>query len=244
MATVMETASVETPTAARAPARRRGPAWGKIVAFAVVLAALAAAWRYTPLSDYLTYERINGWARAVGEAPWSPLALIAAYTPAAFLMFPRPLVTLFGVIAFGPWLGFTYGMTGIILAALATYYAGRGVSPQTVKRLAGDKIEHVTGVLRKHGLMAVFAIRIVPAAPFVVEGMIAGAARIKVWQYALGTFLGMLPGVLTTTVFGDQIASAFEDASKINYWMIGGAVAAFAVMTWFVRRWFKRQEAA
>lgn len=245
MATLMESAGVELATAApRSRERRRGPAWGKIIAFAAVLAALAAAWRYTPLSDYLTYERISGWARAVGDMPWSPLALIAAYTPAAFLMFPRPLVTLFAVLAFGPWLGFTYGMTGIILAALATYYAGRGVSPQTVKRLGGDKVEHVTGVLRKHGLMAIFAIRIVPAAPFLVEGMIAGAARIKVWHYALGTFLGMLPGVLTTTVFGDQIATAFEDASKINYWVIGGVIAAFAVMTWFVRRWFKQQEAA
>ncbi len=228
----------------RAPGRRRGPAWGKIIAFAIVIAALAAAWRYTPLSEYITYDRITGWARMMREVEWAPLALIVAYTPAAFLMFPRPLVTLFGVIAFGPWLGFTYGMTGIILAALATYYAGRGLSRETVKRVAGEKLDHVTGVLRKHGLMAIFAIRIVPAAPFVVEGIIAGAARIKVWHYALGTFLGMLPGVLTTTVFGDQIATALDDASKINYWMIGGVVLFFAVMTYFVRRWFMRQQSS
>ena len=223
------------------PRTRHGPAWGKIIAFAAVLAVLAAVWRYTPLSEYLTYERITEWARALRETPWAPLAFVVAYTPAAFVMFPRPLVTLFGVIAFGPWLGFTYGMTGIILAALATYFAGRAMSPGTVKRLAGEKLDHVTGVLREHGLMAVFAIRIMPAAPFLVEGMIAGAARIKVWHYALGTFLGMLPGVLTTTVFGDQIATALEDTSKINYGVIGGIVVLFAAVTFFVRRWFKRQ---
>ena len=39
-------------------------------------------------------------------------------------MFPRPLITLFAVIAFGPWLGFVYSMTGILLAALVTYYVG------------------------------------------------------------------------------------------------------------------------
>lgn len=243
----METAQIASNAPARAaPARtrRRGPAWGKIIAFAVVIAALAAAWRYTPLSEYITHERITGWARAMREAQWAPLALIVAYTPAAFVMFPRPLVTLFAVIAFGPWLGFTYGMTGIILAALATYYAGRALSQETVKRIAGDKLDHVTGVLRKHGLMAIFAIRIVPAAPFVVEGIIAGAARIKVWHYALGTFAGMLPGVLTTTVFGDQIASALDDSSRINYWLIGGIIVFFVVVSYFVRRWFARQQTA
>ena len=32
-------------------------------------------------------------------------------------LFPRALITLFGVIAFGPWLGFAYAMSGILLAA-------------------------------------------------------------------------------------------------------------------------------
>ncbi len=239
---------MQTTTAPAGASRRgghaRGPAWGKIIAFAAVFAALTAAWHYTPLSEYITHDRITGWARAVREIGWAPIAMIAAYTPAAFVMFPRPLVTLFGVIAFGPWLGFAYGMTGIILAALATYYAGRALSPHTVERIAGEKVDQVTKVLRKHGLLSILAIRIVPAAPFAVEGIIAGAARIKVLDYTLGTFIGMVPGVLTTTVFGDQIATALDDPSKINYWLIGGIVLAFAVMTYCVRRWFSRQHAA
>lgn len=64
----------------------------------------------------------------------------------------------------------------------------------------------------------------------------------KVWDYAAGTFLGMAPGALATTVFGDQIASALEDPSKINYWVVGAVVLAMIVLTYFVRRWFARQE--
>ena len=41
------------------------PAWGKIAAAALVLAALAAVWRFTPLAEYVTAERISGWARVV-----------------------------------------------------------------------------------------------------------------------------------------------------------------------------------
>lgn len=56
-----------------------------------------------------------------------------------------------------------------------------------------------------------------------VLGALAGAARIKLWHYIAGTFLGMLPGVLATTIFGDQIATALEDVSKINYGLLGAA---------------------
>jgi phospholipase D1/2 len=220
---------------------RRGPAWGTLVAAVMVFAALAAAWRYTPVSELITPERITDWARASRELKWAPIVVMLVYTPATFVMFPRPLLTLLTVIAFGPWLGFVYGMTGILLAAVATYYAGQLLPRETVNRLAGDRLDQLGGALRRHGLVSVLALRVLPAAPFAVEGMIAGAARIKLWHYIAGTFLGMLPGVLTTTIFGDQIAIALEDVSKINYWVVGAAAVVFVAMIYFVRRWFTKQ---
>jgi uncharacterized membrane protein YdjX (TVP38/TMEM64 family) len=217
---------------------RRGPAWGKIVAIALACAALAAAWRWTPLAEFVTAERVVAWARAVRGTPWAPVAVVLIYTPAAFVMFPRPLLTLLTVIAFGPWLGFTYGMIGILLSALATYYAGRVMSPKTLARVAGEGFDDVRRKLRHHGLAAMTAIRIVPVAPFALEGILAGAMRINLWHYMLGTLIGMTPGVLATSVFGDQLARALEDPSTINWWVVAAVLAAFVLMTWLVRRWF------
>ena len=152
--------------------------------------------------------------------PWAPLVVMLAYTPACFVMFPRPLITLFAVIAFGPVLGFVYSIIGILGAALATYFAGRALPPDTVRNIVGDRMNEMTEVLRRRGLLACFAMRIVPAAPFAVEGIAAGAVRIKLWHFSLGTVLGMAPGTLTTSVFGDQIQTALEDPSRINYWLI------------------------
>jgi len=220
---------------------RRSPAWGKLLAIVLVIAALAAAWRYTPLSEYITAERITGWARAIRGWRWAPLMVMFLYTPAAFVMFPRPLLTLLTVIAFGPWLGFAYGMTGIIGSALATYYVGRLLPEKTLQRLAGDKLDDVIRALRRRGLMAMLAVRIIPVAPFAVEGFIAGAVPIKLWEYTLGTFLGMLPGVLATSVFGGQLAAALEDPSTINWWIVGGVILAMVALTWYVKRWFASQ---
>jgi uncharacterized membrane protein YdjX (TVP38/TMEM64 family) len=241
-------ADARTPTS-RPRTRRRsradardGPAWGRIALIALAIAALTALWRYTPLHDYLTPERVFDWAHAFGSAWWAPIAVIVAYTPACLTMFPRPLITLFAVIAFGPWLGFVYSMTGILLAALVTYFIGVKLPDATVHRLAGPKMDGIAEVLRRRGLIASLAVRIVPVAPFAIEGFIAGNIRIKLVDYLLGTFLGMLPGTLTTTVFGHQIQQALEDPSRINWWLVGGVVALFVVLIVFVRRWFAKEQ--
>jgi phospholipase D1/2 len=220
---------------------RRGPAWGKLAAVLGACLALALAWRYTPLSELVTAERIIAWARAVRGTPWAPAVVVLIYTPAAFVMFPRPLLTLLTVIAFGPWLGFVYGMAGILLSALATYYAGRIMRRKTVERLAGDRFDHLRKVLREHGLAAMTAMRIVPAAPFALEGILAGAMRIRLWHYMLGTLIGMTPGVLATSIFGDQLTRALEDPSTINWWLVAAVLIGFGVLTWLVRRWFAKR---
>ena len=96
-------------------------------------------------------------------------------------------------------------------------------------------------VLRRRGLLAVFALRIVPVAPFFIEGMAAGAVRIKLWHYVVGTIMGMAPGTLTTTVFGDQLATALEDPTRINYWLVVGVALLFLLLIWYVRRWFVKE---
>ncbi|HEX2493705.1 MAG TPA: phospholipase D-like domain-containing protein, partial [Steroidobacter sp.] len=114
-------ADVETPVDEIGPA----PAWTQLAAIVLLLLGLAALWKFTPLAGYLEGAQVAQWARRVGDQWWAAVATMLAYTPAALLMFPRPLITLFAVFAFGPLLGFVYAMLGIQLAAWVTFYAGQ-----------------------------------------------------------------------------------------------------------------------
>ncbi|NJM57653.1 MAG: TVP38/TMEM64 family protein, partial [Synechococcales cyanobacterium RU_4_20] len=167
---------------------------------------------------------------------WAAVVVLLAYTPACILMFPRSVITLFGVLAFGPWLGFTYAMLGVELAAWLSYVAGRRLRRDTVRRLAGPKLSRIIEALRRRGLLAMTALRLVPLAPFIVEGLVAGAVHLKLWHFMAGTAIGILPGTLASTVFGDQLHSALEDHGQIDYWLIAAAVFLLAVTTWWVRR--------
>ncbi|MFL6551269.1 MAG: VTT domain-containing protein [Povalibacter sp.] len=220
-----------------------GPAWGKIAMIAAVLLSLTAVWHFSPASQLFDARRIIGWARELGHHWWAPWVTMAAYTPAALVMFPRSPITLFAVVAFGPWMGFFYAMLGLEFSAWVTYAAGQLMDRDTVRRLAGRKLNDVIQVLRRRGLIAITALRLVPLAPFTIEGIIAGAVGIKLWQFMLGTAIGMLPGTMAATVFGHQLGAALEGPSKVNYWLLGAVIAIMAFATWWIRRWLIKSAA-
>jgi phospholipase D1/2 len=219
--------------------QRRGPAWGKIAAIAVAIALLAAAWRWTPLADLATPEAILEWTRTVRARWWAPLVLIAAYTVGAVVLFPRPLLTLVSVLTFGVWLGLAYSTAGILIAALATYAAGRFMRRETLRRIAGERVESAARPLKEHGVLAVFAANMMPTPPFAVQNMIAGALRIRLWQFMLGTFIALVPGVLAWMVFGDQLIAALDDATDVSWWAVAAAVVLLAGFVYLARRWLQ-----
>ena len=216
---------------------KRGPAWGKLVAIALILVALTAAWRWTPLAEIVTVENILRWTRAVHDTWWAPIAMVGAYTPGSMVLFPRPVLTLVSVMSFGVRWGLVWATLGVLLAAFVTYWIGRMLKRDTVRRIAGDDFEKAGEMLRRNGVIAVFGANMLPTPPFAVQNIIAGAARIPQWKFLLGTFLALIPGMLAWTVFGDQLANAMEDSNKVNFWLVGAAVILLVGFTVVARKW-------
>jgi phosphatidylserine/phosphatidylglycerophosphate/cardiolipin synthase-like enzyme/uncharacterized membrane protein YdjX (TVP38/TMEM64 family) len=223
--------------APRTETRLRGVRWLKMATTVALIAALAGMWQFTPVGAAFTPARVTDWARAFADTLWAPLIVLCAFTPAAIVMFPRPLITLFAVVAFGPWLGFAYSMVGILISALITYWAGTRMDRSTVRRLAGPKLSRILEVLRRRGIVALTALRLVPLAPFTIEGIVAGAIRVPLRDFTVGTAIGMLPGTLAATVFGDQLEIALRNPGDVNLWIVGGVAVALAAATLLVRRW-------
>lgn len=217
------------------------PAWGKIAAIALGVTALAAAWRFTPLKELATPENVLAWARAVRDVWWAPLAVIGTYIVGALVLFPRPVITLVSIITFGVWWGLAYATAGIMTAALVTYYAGRMMSRKTLRRLVGDKMEKASKPLKEHGIIAIFAANMVPTPPFAVQNMIAGAIRVPVLHFSLGTLFSILPPAIAWALFGDQIAAALDDSSKVSWPLIAAGVALLVGFMFLARWWIKRK---
>jgi phosphatidylserine/phosphatidylglycerophosphate/cardiolipin synthase-like enzyme/uncharacterized membrane protein YdjX (TVP38/TMEM64 family) len=216
------------------------PAWFVPAATVALVAILAALWHWTPLARWADSNRIVAWASDFALMPWASALIVLAYTPASIVMFPRPLLTVLAVAAFGAWYGFAYAFAGIMIAALATYALGIHLDRQGVRRIARGRLNRLSQVMRKRGLLAMTAVRLVPLAPFAVVNMMAGAIRIRPAHFVLGTAFGILPGTLTATVLGDQLFAALRDPRLINPVALVVVVALaglLAAATWLVRRW-------
>jgi phospholipase D1/2 len=202
--------------------------------------ALALAWSYTPLADLVTRENVMEWGRDFARFSWAPVLLILAYTPASYAMFPRWLITMVAVIAFGPWLGFVYGICGMLVAGLASFLPGRLVRRDTVRRLAGPRLNRLSAALYHRGALAVAVVRLLPIAPFVVVNLVMGAMRIRLRDFILGSLVGILPGMLAATVLSEQVSRLLAEPSEINGWLVAVAAALLISLVYVAQRWLRR----
>ena len=222
----------------------RNPLARIALAAIVATAALAAAWRFTPLREFVTAERVLAWVEHFSNYWWAPFALALSYTPASIVMFPRPLLTLAAVVAFGPWKGFAVALAGIVVNTLVLYAAGRTMARDTLERYGGKRFARVGKLLRKEGLVAVVTVGLLPVAPFALLALSFGALRMKLHHVVPGVVLAMLPGMVATVLLGDQLAAAISQERSLNLWIVAGVVAAMAALGWFTRSWWKKLQAA
>lgn len=220
------------------------PKRGLLIATGVMLAvgALTYLWRNTSLAEVVTPEAAIAFAEQAAGTWWAPVVIFLAYTPASFVMFPRPLITMASVVIFGAWLGAAVSLAGILFAALIGYLLGRLLDRDTVRRYTGPRMERITHFLQRRGLVAMTVVRLLPVAPFQVVSALAGAVRVKVRDFLLGTAFGMLPGLLVATVLGDQIVEALRANGRANLWIAGGAVLVLVGIGYAGNRWLKRHK--
>jgi uncharacterized membrane protein YdjX (TVP38/TMEM64 family) len=70
-------------------------------------------------------------------------------------------------------------------------------------------------------------IRMVPIAPFSIVNVVAGASKLSLRDFMLGTVLGMAPGIAVMAALGAQIA----DLARNTSWT-SAALLALAVLAW------------
>ena len=162
------------------------------------------------------------------------------------VILPRPPITLLilaTAIVFGPVSAFLYALAGSLLGAAVTFAAGRALGRDAVRRLAGHRLNHLSRRLARRGLLAVVAVRIIPVAPFTVVNLAAGASHISFRDFALGTALGMLPGIFAITLFSERVLAAVQQPSALTLATLGAVVLGIAAAAWLLRRLLQRRAA-
>jgi phosphatidylserine/phosphatidylglycerophosphate/cardiolipin synthase-like enzyme/uncharacterized membrane protein YdjX (TVP38/TMEM64 family) len=216
------------------PLELQRPMAARIARFALELllvAALAALWRWTPLYERFPLEAFGqfaGW-------PLAPFIAAAAFVLAGLAGVPLSPLIIAMALLFDTPLGTLYALIGALLSALATYGVGRALGRDTVRRLAGVRLNAITGRLARQGVLAIAVLRLLPVGHYSVVNAVAGASRIPLSDFLLGTAIGVAPMIVLAFSFVDRARAAFLEPGPVTYAALAavtGIIAAGAVVVW------------
>jgi phosphatidylserine/phosphatidylglycerophosphate/cardiolipin synthase-like enzyme/uncharacterized membrane protein YdjX (TVP38/TMEM64 family) len=210
------------------------PMAGRIARFALELllvAGLAAIWRWTPLHDQLSlqaFARFAAW-------PLAPPIAVAAFVAAGLVGVPVTALIIAMALIFDTSLGPFYALFGALASALAGYGAGRALGRNGVRRLAGLRLNAITRRLAREGVLAIAILRLLPVGHYTVVSAVAGASRIRLRDFLLGTAIGVSPLVVLTFSFVGRVRAAFLDPGPETYAALAavtGIIAVGAIVVW------------
>ncbi|MFK4765367.1 VTT domain-containing protein [Desulfobaculum sp. SPO524] len=220
--------------------------FARILAFSAMLAAfvlLAVLWRYTPLSRYVTPDALLHWAAHIRELPLAPLLAPLAFVFGGLVMFPVTLLIVLTASIFSPAESFAISTAGCLLSAFTVYSIGEYLGHDSVRQLAGSRINALSQQLGKHGLASIVVVRILPVAPFSIINLVAGASHIKRRVFLTGTVLGMIPGIIGMTLFGGQLMNAIRNPGPMTFGVLGAIIALVIGLGMLLRRRLRRVKA-
>jgi len=152
-----------------------------------------------PLSEYP--QIIQQWIKGYGI--WGGVVYVVIYIIRPLVFFPATLLTAVSGLIFGPWWGVVYTVIGENLSANLTFLIGRFFGKEMMDRLSSkySQFNRLDCAFRDNGFISVFIMRLTHF-PFDLVGYLSGACSLRQRDFALGTFIGILPGLITFVLLG------------------------------------------
>ena len=216
------------------PGSRTSALW-KAALVLILLLGMAAAWRWTPLAQWINVQKIWSWAAFLRNYPGSPIIFLAAYVVGSLLLVPVTILIVATAFAFGPMEGILYSLAGCLLGACATYAVGYFSGQGVVRRIAGSKWKRLEGIVHQSGIVAVATMRLLPIAPFTIVNIVSGAFHIRARDFFLGTLIGLTPGIIAINFFRYQLENAIRNPGVGSFAYLGGLVIVVVAAIWWIR---------
>ncbi len=210
----------------------------------LILAAVVTAIvlvRASGLSQYLEPEKLR--ALFAGFGVIAPLVYIAFFTLAPALMLPGLPISMAGATVFGPFWGVVYTIIGATLGACVAFLIARyGARGWVERRLVGSRWNRLYAETELNGWKAVAFTRLIPLFPFNLLNFAFGLTKISFFQYAVATFLFMLPGTIAFITFSSSLLGLVKGQISAEFFIGLLLIAGVSMIPRITRRVQLRQE--
>lgn len=190
----------------------------KLVVLIAVIAGLFVAFRFLPVNEYLT--AFLEYVRALGA--WGPVLLIVVYIIATVFMVPGSILSLGAGFVFGVVKGTIIISIASTLGAIAAFIAGRTLARGFVEQKAKENPSFgaIDRAVERSGFKIVLLTRLSPVFPFNLLNYLFSITNVRLRDYAIASWIGMLPG----TVMYVYLGFAAKDLAQIASGNIEGGI--------------------
>ncbi|PIB23935.1 hypothetical protein BFP76_01380 [Amylibacter kogurei] len=172
------------------------------------------------LKDYLNFETLRDNREALiawrdGNYFIAALTFIAIYVVVVAFSLPgAAIMTLTGGFLFGIFPGALFNILGATIGAVAIFLAAKtGLGDMLQQKLQNDGKESVLDKMgreiNKNEISYLFLMRLVPAIPFFIANLAPAFLGVKLKNFVLTTFLGIMPGSVVYTSVGAGLGDVF-----------------------------------
>lgn len=180
----------------------------------------------------VTPDRIRTFVLSFGG--WAPAIYLLCYGQ-PIVPLPASIMTITGGLAFGPLWGTLAALVGATIRACTEFAVARLLGREAVARLLKGKVAALDQKIGENGFQAVLLIRVIPNVPFDLQNYGLGFSRVTFVPYALGTFLGMIPGCFAFVYLGYSLT----DLKQI--WKLLVAILIVVGLMVAQRAWSRRR---
>ncbi len=183
----------------------------RVLALVVIGAIIVASAISFPIREY-----ISQFLESVEHlGVWGPVLVVAFYVVACLVFIPGSLVTLGVGFLFGVVRGTAIVSLGSTLGATAAFLAGRTLAREWIERkiVASARFQAVDRAVGQQGFKIVLLVRLSPLFPFNLMNYAFGLTKVRLRDYVLASWLGMLPATVMYVYLGSAAKSLADLAA-------------------------------
>ena len=159
----------------------------------------------------------------INYAPANPylaaLFLILLYgVKSLSIFFPVIVLYIAGGFLFPPYVAILINLVGIIVEFIIPYFIGKRTGAEKLTELSNKHktLAEITMHIKNNNFFISFFLRIVSALPGDVVSIYLGAKNIPFGTYLVGSVLGTMPGLITSTLIGTSITNPASPMFWVN----------------------------
>ena len=167
----------------------------------------------------------------------APLIFLALCILRPIILLPVGLFSVLGGIMFGSFIGGTYTILGSTIGSIMAYYMAKYWGRDFIEKLMHNKMKKLDKSCKERGFLVTFLMRVIPILPCDVVSYICGLSNIKMLDFVLGTFVGIIPGTYIYSYFGSSLKNVYSKEFIISILLL----ILLSILPIIIKKFYKKE---